>query len=106
MGFNSAFKVLKISSDTIGNRTRDLPACSAVPQPPAPPLVAGASNAVSEFSHGVPDFILEPVESRGPSDGAGYTLDISIFMSWLGQEDPLFFTSSTLAVGPTQTPGV
>ena len=25
------------SSDTIGNRTRDLPACSAVPQPTAPP---------------------------------------------------------------------
>jgi len=28
---------LKNSSDTIGNRTRDLPACSAVPQPTAPP---------------------------------------------------------------------
>jgi hypothetical protein len=25
-------------SDTIGNRTRDLPACIAVPQPTAPPL--------------------------------------------------------------------
>ena len=25
------------SSDTIGNRTRDLPACSALPQPTAPP---------------------------------------------------------------------
>ena len=25
------------SKDTIGNRTRDLPACSAVPQPTAPP---------------------------------------------------------------------
>jgi hypothetical protein len=28
---------VKNSSDTIGNRTRDLPACSAVPQPTAPP---------------------------------------------------------------------
>ena len=28
---------IKISSDTIGNQTRDLPACSAVPQPTAPP---------------------------------------------------------------------
>jgi len=28
---------MKISSDTIGNRTRDLPAGSAVPQPTAPP---------------------------------------------------------------------
>jgi hypothetical protein len=28
---------MKNSSDTIGNRTRDLPACSAVPQTTAPP---------------------------------------------------------------------
>jgi len=28
---------MKNSSDTIGNRTRDLPACSAVPQSTAPP---------------------------------------------------------------------
>jgi hypothetical protein len=28
---------MKKSSDTIGNPTRDLPACSAVPQPTAPP---------------------------------------------------------------------
>jgi hypothetical protein len=28
---------LKKSSDTIGNRTRDLPVCSAAPQPMAPP---------------------------------------------------------------------
>ena len=28
---------MKNSSDTVGNRTRDLPACSAVSQPTAPP---------------------------------------------------------------------
>ena len=28
---------MKNSSDTVGNRTRDLPACSSVPQPTAPP---------------------------------------------------------------------
>jgi len=28
---------MKNSSDTIGNRTRDLPTCSAVPHPTAPP---------------------------------------------------------------------
>jgi len=28
---------MKNSNDTIGNRTRDLPACSAVPKPTAPP---------------------------------------------------------------------
>jgi len=30
---------VKNSNDTIGNRTRDLPACSAVPQPTALPRV-------------------------------------------------------------------
>jgi len=29
---------MKNSNDTIGNRTRDLPTCNAVPQPTAPPL--------------------------------------------------------------------
>jgi hypothetical protein len=28
---------MKNSNDNIGNRTRDLPACNAVPQPSAPP---------------------------------------------------------------------
>ena len=28
---------MKNSNDTIGDRTRDIPACSAVPQPTAPP---------------------------------------------------------------------
>ena len=28
---------MKNSNDAIGNRTRDLPACSAVPKPSAPP---------------------------------------------------------------------
>ena len=30
---------MKNSNDTLGNRTRDLPACSAVPQPTAPPRI-------------------------------------------------------------------
>jgi hypothetical protein len=29
---------MKNSNDTIGNRTRDLPVCSAVPQPPRAPV--------------------------------------------------------------------
>ena len=32
---------MKNSNDTIGNRTRDLPACSAVTQPTAPPRAHG-----------------------------------------------------------------
>jgi hypothetical protein len=30
---------MKNSSDIIGNQTRDLPACSTVPQPTAPPRI-------------------------------------------------------------------
>ena len=38
-GHSAAGRIMSIknSSDTIGNRTRDLSACSAVPQPTAPP---------------------------------------------------------------------
>ena len=38
-GHSAAGRVMSIknSNDTTGNRTRDLPACSAVPQPTAPP---------------------------------------------------------------------
>jgi hypothetical protein len=32
---------MKNSSDTVGNRTCNLPACSAVPQPTAPPRAPG-----------------------------------------------------------------
>jgi len=35
---------MKNSSDTIGNRNRDLPACSAVPQPTAPPRAPGQKS--------------------------------------------------------------
>jgi len=32
---------IKNSNDTIGNRTRDLPACTAVSQPTVPPRASG-----------------------------------------------------------------
>jgi chemotaxis signal transduction protein len=35
---------MKNSSDTIGNRTRDVPACRAVPQPTAPPRALGVPD--------------------------------------------------------------
>jgi hypothetical protein len=35
---------MKNSNDTIGNRTRDVPACSAVLQPTAPPLFKALIN--------------------------------------------------------------
>jgi hypothetical protein len=38
-GHSAAGRIMsmKNSNNTIGNRTRDFPACSAVPQPTAPP---------------------------------------------------------------------
>jgi hypothetical protein len=36
----------KNSSDTIGNRTRDVPVCSVVPQPTAPPR---APNSLAHY---------------------------------------------------------
>jgi hypothetical protein len=35
---------MKKSNDTIGNRTRDLPACSAVPQPNALPRAPSVTS--------------------------------------------------------------
>ena len=40
---------MKNCNDTIGNRTRDLPACSAVPQPTAPPRAPKTSPQFSEI---------------------------------------------------------
>jgi hypothetical protein len=35
---------MKNSNDTIRNRTRDLPACSSVPQPPLAPNITDVKN--------------------------------------------------------------
>ena len=40
---------MKNSSDTIGNRTRDLPACSAVPQPTEPPGAAMTPQCIFQL---------------------------------------------------------
>jgi hypothetical protein len=40
---------MKNSNDTIGNRTRDPAACSAVPQPTAPPRAPGTVEDVIIF---------------------------------------------------------
>jgi len=42
---------LKNSNDTIGNRTHDLPACSAVPQPTAPPRAPCVYKYVGKIIH-------------------------------------------------------
>jgi len=43
---------LKNSNDTIGNRTRDLPACTAVPQSIAPPRARSAGAECPKSTHG------------------------------------------------------
>jgi hypothetical protein len=41
---------MKNSNNTIGNRHRDLPTCSAVPQPTAPPAACPQSYDVDELN--------------------------------------------------------
>jgi hypothetical protein len=41
---------MKNSKDTIGNQTRDLPTCSAVPQPTAPPRAPNQIEQVINFN--------------------------------------------------------
>ena len=48
---------MKNTNDPIGNRTRDLPTCSAVPQPPAP----------MHIRHLYPTFVLLELGPRGIS---------------------------------------
>ena len=43
------------SNDTIGNRTRDLPACSAVPQPTAPPRAPSPLDQHMRYKCPVPN---------------------------------------------------
>ena len=42
---------MKNSNDTIGNRTRDLPAYSAVPQPTAPPRAPHSDVIVDNWTY-------------------------------------------------------
>jgi len=42
---------MKISNDTIGNRTRDLMTCSALPQPTAPPLAPLPKHILNNKGH-------------------------------------------------------
>jgi hypothetical protein len=47
---------MKKSNDTIGNQTRGLPACSAVPQPTAPPR-APSKHADDSNKHIVKEIV-------------------------------------------------
>jgi hypothetical protein len=66
---------MKISIDTIGNRTCDLPACSAVPQPTAPPRAPFTCVYVMVYSEikrnvKVPSYVRVREVSLRPMDTA------------------------------------
>jgi len=53
---------MKNSNDTIGNRTRDLPICSAVPQPTALPRALRDLLHAANLLHGTDGFTSPPKE--------------------------------------------
>jgi hypothetical protein len=63
---------MKNSNDTIGNRTRDLPACSAVTQPVAPPRAP--LQTVSTFKKKACGFLLAD-QRTGDKDGRSHDTD-------------------------------
>jgi hypothetical protein len=68
---------MKNSNDTIGNRTRDLPVCSAVPQPTVPPWqVPGVNLLGHEADHSLP-FRVKVKNAWSYSSSLAYS-----FMTW------------------------
>jgi len=63
---------MKHSNDTIGDRTRDLPACSAVPQPRAPLRVpttkANNNNNNNRNENDIEKHIQNAVSSVSPAE--------------------------------------
>ena len=55
---------MKNSNETIGNRTRNLPACSAVPQPTKLPRTPDRLTLTTKNSEFVSGFAVELVTSR------------------------------------------
>ena len=63
---------MKNSSDAIGNRTRDLLTCSAVPQPTAPPRsralrAVAKKKAKSLFRHVCPSVCVQQRKNPAPT---------------------------------------
>jgi hypothetical protein len=84
---------MKNSNDTIGNRTRDLPTCSAVPQPTAPPHSPSMHYIQKELFTVEPNVryeVAQLVETlRYKPEGCGfYGLNPSDFTMALGSTQP------------------
>jgi hypothetical protein len=61
---------MKNSSDTIGNRTRDLPTSSAVPQPTAPPRTPDFKGRVYLPVHAIATEEGQPNNREDPTLGS------------------------------------
>jgi hypothetical protein len=90
---------MKNSNDTTWNRTRDLPACGAVPQPTAPQRVRYKCNVVYKNIDEHCDTLGLHVNRNANMEGSfchlKTTLLENIFFHSLLQEDYLLFVSSS-----------
>ena len=91
---------MKHSIDTMGNQTRDLPACSAVPQPAAPLraptyIKARCNNNVSEYDK---IKIIVPTEKRNLSI---FTSNLSVLNETGRSAFHIFIACSSLNVSNT-----
>ena len=100
-GHSAAGRIMsmKNSYDTIGNRTRDLPTCSAVPQPTAPPRTPSAiltlvnKLSTQRTNHHIlkelscPSFVHPPPPKKNPRS-------FSVNLTWppLGFVSPLIIS--------------
>ena len=86
---------------TIGNRTRDFPTCSAVPQPTAPPRTPGKGVVVEWWQHGYRLMELLEAESQFPFNVTFRTFQCRILQLLLYWTKPRFtatFSTTTLTV--------
>jgi len=66
---------MKIFGDTIGNRTRDLPTCSTVPQPSAPPRTPAEDPLLTVIQCVVrPSTVIDHSSALNPAGGGRYPL--------------------------------
>jgi len=91
---------MKISNDTIGNRARDLPTCSAVPQPTAPPRSPETCRVLFQnkinlryCASGWFYFVIQPRRMFSSC----WIVSTTLHQSWLAVQSGFAFMSKTIA---------